>query len=105
MRKRKASRRRNPIARAVRKLKPTIEQSVKAYKRREKHRAHPDHIDRGGLVAFLRLGSRQRRGFGGCVYSAAWRRVCSRPSISRAALGMCVPGPNTATTPFSLRKA
>ena len=45
--------RRNPIAKALRVLKPKTEPSAKAYRRRPKHKGRPDQEDRDGLRLFL----------------------------------------------------
>ncbi len=50
MKKRKL-RRRNPVARAVRRLRPQVVPSAKAYKRRPKHKGHSE-INRNDLFNF-----------------------------------------------------
>jgi hypothetical protein len=44
--------RRNPVAKALRALKPKTEPSAKAYRRRPKHKGRPDLDDGNGLPIF-----------------------------------------------------
>ena len=52
MKKRKI-RRRNPVARALRRLKPKVVPSAKAYRRKPKHKGRSEIINRDGLFLFL----------------------------------------------------
>ena len=54
MKKRKL-RRRNPVARAVRHIRPKVVPSAKAYSRRSKHKGRSELIFRDGLSLFLCL--------------------------------------------------
>ncbi len=80
MKKRKM-RRRNPLARMVRRIRPQVVPSAKAYHRKAKHKGHSE-INRNDLFLF-------------CVwsYSAASLRLRIMSMISAAAAGMLVPGP------------
>ena len=80
MKKRKI-RRRNPVARVVRRLRPQVVPSAKGYKRRPKHKGHSD-LKSGWPFSFLVKG-----------YSAASLRFWISSMISAAATGMLVPGP------------
>jgi|GEM_PF-6741608 hypothetical protein len=86
MKKRKI-RRRNPVARVVRRLRPQVVPSAKGYKRRPKHKGHSD-LKSGWPFSFSVSGSGVRKG-----YSAANLRFWISSMISAAATGMLVPGP------------
>ena len=51
MKKRKM-RRRNPVARAVRHIRPKVVPSAKAYSRRQKHKGRLEIQHRDGLILF-----------------------------------------------------
>jgi len=74
MKKRKV-RRRNPVARAVRLIRPTVVPSVKAYSRKPKHKGHSD-INRNDLFLFCRHDS-----FCPCRGFAAPRFLVTPPPI------------------------
>ena len=84
MKKRKL-RRRNPVARAVRRLRPQVVPSAKAYRRRPKHK-RPFRNPSEWPFSFLRFGSVEN-------YSAASVCFLMMSMISAAAAGMLVPGP------------
>ena len=86
--KRKVPARRNPVARSLRLLKSRKIASVKAYRRRAKHKARPDHNGQDGLFIFDSGAFPTRR-----RYSAASGRARRRSMISAAAAGILVPGP------------
>lgn len=86
MKKRKM-RRRNPVARAVRLIRPKVVPSAKAYSRRPKHKGRSDITYRDGLFLFAFRGTTQE------TYSAASRCLPMILMISAAAAGMLVPGP------------
>lgn len=94
--KRRMIKRRNPMAAVVRKLRPKRIASAKAYRRTEKHK------DRSHLIKWDGPFS-----YAGCSvnYSAASRCFMMTPRISRAAVGMCVPGPKMPTTPLAFRNS
>ncbi len=52
MAKPKIRRRPNPVARALRRIRPKVVPSAKAYQRRAKHKSRPDDYIRDGSMLF-----------------------------------------------------
>ncbi len=94
--KRRIIKRRNPMAAMVRKLRPKRIASAKAYRRAEKHK------DRSHLIKWDGPFS-----YAGCRvnYPAAPRCFMITPKISRAAVGIWVPGPKIPTTPLAFKNS
>lgn len=108
MKKRSPPKRRNPVAKALRRLKPKVVPSAKAYRRRPKHKGHSENPSEWPLDFFLSPSRRcrsmplifvslSRLLFCARIprngYSAASLRFWIMSMISAAAVGMWVPGP------------
>ena len=101
--KRKTPARRNPVARAVKTLRPQKVKSAKAYRRRTKHEKARPEIDAPDGLFFFAFCRKSRAGAfrprrrsaptNKIPYSAASGRVRMISMISAAAVGMLVPGP------------
>ena len=100
MAKARRRRRPNPVARALRRLRPKVVPSAKAYRRRLKHAKHkgrPADEDRDGPWLPSKRRDQLRDGAGRPALrvrsQAALRRLRTMSMISAAAVGMWVPGP------------
>ncbi len=81
MPKPKIRRRPNPVARALRRIRPKVVPSAKAYQRRAKHKSRPDDYIRGGSMLFCVMISRISN-YGDSLLNSISRRRPPRFSVS-----------------------